>query len=98
MTTKSKHVNGRKLAEQTGWDVVLSYPAVGQESSRGSVLMCTHPQLPGWQVGHAKRGWQLAHPDGTRLRYAYLWQAIEGGNRMIATDEMVHAKTEEVTA
>ena len=83
MTSESKRPYGRTLAAHTGWDVVLSFPAVGQESGRGSVLMCTHPQLPGWQVGHARRGWQLASEDGTRIRFPFLWQAIEEGNRMI---------------
>ena len=82
------HENGRHLAERTDWDVLLQFPAVGQERSRGSVLMCTHPKLPGWAAGHKGRGWALAHAESkTVIRFAALWQAIEAGNRMIATGE-----------
>lgn len=81
----ARHFDGRTLAGRTGWDVVLQFPAVGQESSRGSVLLCTHPQLPGWAAGHKGRGWALAHEESkTVIRFAALWQAIEEGNRMIA--------------
>lgn len=80
----SRHASGRWLAEKTGWDVVVLFPAVGQERHRGSAALCTHPKLPGWEVIRARRGWQLASTDGTRIRLPSLWQAIEEGNRMIA--------------
>ena len=85
----ARHLDGRTLAWATGWDVVLQFPAVGQERSRGSVLMCTHPKLPGWAAGHKGRGWALAHAESkTVIRFAYLWQAIEEGNRMISAGGM----------
>lgn len=84
-----RHLDGRTLAGRTGWDVVLQYPAVGQEGGRGSVMLCTHPKLPGWVVGHKGRGWALARAEsGMIVRFAALWQAIETGNRMIADGGM----------
>lgn len=82
----TRHIDGRTLAARTGWDVLLVFPAVGQERHRGSVMLCTHPKLPGWQVGRHGRQWVLANPlTETIIRFAYLWQAIEAGNRIIAT-------------
>lgn len=80
-----KRHNGRTLAKKTGWDLILIYPAVGQERHRGSVSLATHPKLPGWLLGHRGRKWALAAPDGITIRTEYLWQAIESGNRVIAS-------------
>jgi hypothetical protein len=80
--------NGRTIAEQTGWDVVLHYEPRRDGLSRGRVLFCEHPKLPLWKAHPYRSTWALTgRLQGGELvtwRFGTLRRAIEAGNSMIA--------------
>lgn len=79
--------NGVTIAKQTGWDILFTFEPRRDGLARGKVALCTHPKLPGWEIGPFRRrgNWLIDGPPGSiSTEYKSLRLAIETANAFIA--------------